>query len=70
MWKCTNKCPAFGKSCDNCGKNNYYSKCCRATASMKKKVHALEEEPEELFVDCVLKDDDVLELSKDTGDDE
>lgn len=36
-----NKCLAFGKTCTNCGKNNHYAKCCRATVTTKKKVHTL-----------------------------
>lgn len=46
-------CPAFGKSCHNCWGNNHFSKCCRVEATNKKKVHAIDEEPEELFVDSV-----------------
>ncbi|XP_019746382.1 uncharacterized protein LOC109528343 [Hippocampus comes] len=46
-------CPAFGKSCNNCGKNNHYAKCCRATS--KQKVHTVEEDDdnEEFIVDVV-----------------
>lgn len=65
-----NKCPAFAKSCNNCGKKNHYSKCGRHTVSMNKKVHTMEKETGELFVDCLLRDDDVMEVSEDTGDDE
>lgn len=45
-------CPAYGKLCHNCGKNNHFAKCCKAEAS-RKKVHTVEEEPEEFFVDSV-----------------
>lgn len=38
-------CPAYGKSCNNCGKNNHFSKCCKAEAT-KKKVHTVKEEIE------------------------
>lgn len=48
-------CPAYGKICHNCGKNNHFSKCCKMEAVKKKKVHAVEEEPEEFFVDTVQK---------------
>ncbi|KAL7883911.1 hypothetical protein SRHO_G00015690 [Serrasalmus rhombeus] len=44
-------CPAYGKTCNNCGKRNHYAKCC--TAETKKKVHTLDEEPDEFFVDVV-----------------
>ena len=40
-------CPAFGKSCNNCGKNNRFSKCCKATQT-KEKVHAVEEEDDDM----------------------
>lgn len=44
-------CPAYGKLCNNCGKRNHYAKCC--TADTKKKVHTVDEEPDEFFVDVV-----------------
>lgn len=46
-------CPAFGKSCNNCGKSNHYAKCCKA--STKQKVHIVDEEEEydEFIVDVV-----------------
>ncbi|XP_038139714.1 uncharacterized protein LOC119782701 [Cyprinodon tularosa] len=47
-------CPAYGKSCNNCGKSNHYARCCKAAA--KKKVHAVDEEDEddsEFIVDVV-----------------
>ena len=41
-------CPAYGKSCNTCGKNNQFSKCCRADKDkgkkIKKKVYAVEED--------------------------
>ena len=46
-------CPAYGKECHNCGKKNHFSKYCKADAFKKKKVHAVEEEPKEFFVDAV-----------------
>lgn len=42
-------CPAFGKTCNNCGKRNHYAKCC--TSETKKKLHTMDEEPDEFFVD-------------------
>lgn len=47
-------CPAYGKSCNNCGKSNHYAKCCKAAS--KQKVHAVDEEyedDEEFIVDVV-----------------
>nr|XP_054606603.1 uncharacterized protein K02A2.6-like [Nothobranchius furzeri] len=38
-------CPAFGKSCNNCGKMNHYAKCCKAAP--KQKVHTVDEEAED-----------------------
>ena len=45
-----NKCPAYGKSCNNCGKNNNFSKCCKAEATKKK---GQREEIKKFFVDSV-----------------
>ena len=47
------QCPAFGKKCHNCGKNNYFSKVCQ-----KKKVFGVEENKtsehlEPLFIGAV-----------------
>lgn len=47
-------CPAFGKSCNNCGRSNHYAKCCKA--ALKQKVHTVdkgEEEYDEFIVDVV-----------------
>lgn len=47
-------CPAFGKSCNNCGKSNHYARCCKAAS--KQKVHTVDEEEEddeEFIVDVV-----------------
>lgn len=47
-------CPAYGKSCNNCGKSNHYAKCCKAAS--KKKVHTVEEDEEddgEFMIDVV-----------------
>ena len=58
MWKSGGShkpmsCPAYGKECHNCEKNNHFSKYCKADAFNKKKVNAVEEEPKEFFVDAV-----------------
>lgn len=45
-------CPAYGKSCNNCGRANHFSKCCKATPN-RRKVHAVEEEGQEFVVDSV-----------------
>lgn len=45
-------CPAYGKSCNNCGKINHFSTCCKAT-KINKKVHAVGEDEEEFVVDSV-----------------
>ncbi|KAK0139298.1 hypothetical protein N1851_024069 [Merluccius polli] len=29
-------CPAYGKTCHNCGKDNHFSKCCNAMSTKKK----------------------------------
>lgn len=47
-------CPAFGKSCNNCGRSNHYARCCKSAS--KQKVHAVDEEEEddgEFIVDVV-----------------
>ncbi len=33
-------CPAYGKICNSCGKNNHFAKCCKADFA-KKKVHTV-----------------------------
>ncbi|XP_073952864.1 uncharacterized protein [Choristoneura fumiferana] len=38
-----NKCPAYGKPCYNCNRNNHFSNMC-----MKKKVHLIQQEDEQL----------------------
>lgn len=45
-------CPAFGKTCNKCGKCNHYAKCCK-TRNTGTKVHTLEENTETFFVDSV-----------------
>ena len=45
-------CPAYGKTCNNCNKMNHYARCCMA-GDTKRKVHTVDEEPKELFVDVV-----------------
>ena len=45
-------CPAYGKTCPNCGKDNHFSKCCNAT-STKKKVYTVDEEKLDFVVDSV-----------------
>ncbi len=42
-------CPAYGKICNSCGKNNHFAKCCKADVA-KKKVHTVEEQPEEFLL--------------------
>jgi len=47
-------CPAFGKSCNNCGRSNHYARCCKAAS--KQRVHAVdegEEDDQEFIVDVV-----------------
>lgn len=38
-----NKCPAFGKTCRNCGKANHFAQVCGAAFKKVKKVNALKE---------------------------
>ncbi|KAL7837376.1 hypothetical protein SRHO_G00270870 [Serrasalmus rhombeus] len=45
-------CPAYGKMCNKCGKDNHYARCCRSKGA-KTKVHAVEEEAETFFVDSL-----------------
>ncbi|XP_067687858.1 uncharacterized protein [Haliotis asinina] len=48
------KCPASGKSCDKCGKQNHFARVCRSkNQSSKSKVHFVENTQDELFVDSV-----------------
>ncbi|XP_061887621.1 uncharacterized protein K02A2.6-like isoform X2 [Entelurus aequoreus] len=46
-------CPAYGKTCNNCGRSNHYAKCCKAAS--RKKVHTVEEDDdkEEFIVNVV-----------------
>ena len=47
-----NKCPAFGKTCTKCRKQNHFARCCNSYASSSHKVHEICDESsseEELF---------------------
>lgn len=44
-------CPAFGKLCNHCGKNNHYADCCKAAT--RQKVHTVEGEEDEFIVNVV-----------------
>ena len=56
------KCPAYGTSCNNCGKMNHYSRMCKSkrTQRMGRKVHEVElqdsdpeNEPNELSIGAI-----------------
>ncbi len=51
-------CPAYGKTCNNCGKRKHNAKHCRVAVTTMRKVHAVkrEEEPEEFFFNCMQED--------------
>ena len=40
------KCPAYGKTCYKCGKNNHYQKLCRAKQWMTSSVHGINNDDE------------------------
>ncbi|CAI5671480.1 unnamed protein product [Oreochromis niloticus] len=47
-------CPAYGKRCNNCNKNNHYARCCKAQTLKQSTVHTVDEEDtEELYVAAV-----------------
>lgn len=47
------KCPAYGKNCNHCDKNNNYAHCCKSKRSFNQ-VNAITEcEVEEFYVDAV-----------------
>ncbi|XP_020556682.2 uncharacterized protein K02A2.6 [Oryzias latipes] len=46
-------CPAYGKSCNNCGKSNHYAKCCKAPTRQKGHTVDEEEQEDEFIVDMV-----------------
>lgn len=48
------KCPAYGKTCNNCNKSNHYARCCGNHTPKQSKVHIVDEDDtEELYVDAV-----------------
>uniref|UniRef100_A0A3B4HBD3 Reverse transcriptase/retrotransposon-derived protein RNase H-like domain-containing protein n=1 Tax=Pundamilia nyererei TaxID=303518 RepID=A0A3B4HBD3_9CICH len=48
------KCPAYGKRCNTCNKNNHYARCCKAQTLKQSAVHTVDEEDtEELYVAAV-----------------
>lgn len=48
------KCPAYGKICNNCNKNNHYARCCKSQAPTHSKVHTVDEDDaEEFYIDAV-----------------
>lgn len=47
------RCPAYGKICHNCNKNNHYARCCK-NENRQSDVHAVDEsDTEEVYVDVV-----------------
>lgn len=46
------QCPAYGKQCNKCNKDNHYARCCKNPAQ-KGKVDAVDDEVEEFYVDAV-----------------
>ncbi len=47
------KCPAYGKKCNKCDKNNHYARCCKSKRPFNQVNAVVECELEEFYVDAV-----------------
>lgn len=47
------KCPAYGKTCKHCGKNNHFAAMCRTKQYRGKSVHTVTESDEEGYEDIL-----------------
>ncbi|KAM4771141.1 LOW QUALITY PROTEIN: uncharacterized protein WCC33_002970 [Rhinophrynus dorsalis] len=46
------KCPAYGQSCNKCGKLNHYARCCKSTENQSKVHMLIESAVEEFYSHC------------------